>query len=96
LLFTAGVLADQSVGDAGEAGALEDLRDGTRFAVERGGHLQRLSDRQVLERAAGLHDGGDPALGDGVPRAPPNTCTRPAVGRLRPSKCRSSTSCIVT
>jgi hypothetical protein len=68
LLFSPGALPDRAARDRGDARPLQHFPDGAADREKRGGVLSRLSHREVLEQASRLHDRGDQALADRLPR----------------------------
>ena len=94
LLLAAGAFADEPVADVGDAGACKHLVHRAGVREQRGGHADRLFDRQVLEQAGGLHDRGDLAPRDrvvGLAAVDRNRARRRAgTGR---GSCRWSRSC---
>ena len=65
LLFAAGALPDQPIGDRFDAGSFQDLIDRARIGIQRCRQSDRLAHRDVLEQAARLHDRAHEAARDG-------------------------------
>ena len=66
LLLAARARADPAVGDVGDPGPFEHLTDGAGAGEQARRQTHGLGDREVLEQAAGLQDGGDAPRADGV------------------------------
>jgi hypothetical protein len=68
LLFSPRALPDPAARDRGDAGPFQHFGDRAAHREKLGGVLHRLCHREILEQAPRLHDRGDQALSDRLPR----------------------------
>ncbi len=80
LLLATGAFPDQAVREMDDAGSLEHLVDRSRLSVDRGGQANGLADREVLEQAARLQDGGHETARDRLGGRHPEDAHGPLVG----------------